>query len=314
MDNLSLHKEVSLLGTIKWRMLFAMPTGASGLSMAAGLVLIGMGPGGIAGMTRAAILAAKNANYRRYEAYTALWSDADLADLESEIGHIEKVMRPEVEDPVELLKLAKSEVVALLVVGDPLQATTHVDLQLQAEEAGIDCTVIHGISITGLVTGAIGLSNYKFGRQTTLTYPYGGWVATSPLEVIAINRMQGLHTLALLDLDPTGEGVGGQVPMQPKDAANAMFLMAKKLKDSYEEMSDESTFDKLKIEACKKICEEINSLMVVLCSDMGTPEQKIAYLPLSELSNAEVGRLHCLVIPAKLGDVEDSAVRRWGKE
>ena len=314
MDNFSLHREVFLLGTIKWRMLFAMPTGASGLSMAAGLVLIGMGPGGIAGMTRAAILAAKNANYRRYEAYTALWSDADLADLESEIGHIEKVMRPEVEDPVELLKLAKNEVVALLVVGDPLQATTHVDLQLQAEEAGVDCTVIHGISITGLVTGAIGLSNYKFGRQTTLTYPYGGWVATSPLEVIAINRMQGLHTLALLDLDPTGEGVGGQVPMQPKDAANAMFFMAKKLKDSYEEMSDESTFDKLKIEACKKICEEINSLMVVLCSDMGTPEQNITYLPLSELSNAEIGRLHCLVIPAKLGDVEDSAVRRWGKE
>ena len=311
---MSLHKEVFLLGTIKWRMLFAMPTGASGLSMAAGLVLIGMGPGGVAGMTRAAILAAKNANYRRYEAYTALWSDDDLADLESEIGHIEKVMRPEVEDPVELLRLAKSEVVALLVVGDPLQATTHVDLQLQAEEAGVDCTVIHGVSITGLVTGAIGLSNYKFGRQTTLTYPYGEWVATSPLEVIATNRMQDLHTLALLDLDPTGEGVGGQVPMQPKDAANSMLLMAKKLENSYEEMSDESTFDKLKIEACKKICEEINSLMVVLCSDMGTPEQNITYLPLSELSNAEVGRLHCLVIPAKLGDVEDSAVRRWGKE
>ena len=295
-------------------MLFAMPTGASGLSMAAGLVLIGMGPGGIAGMTRAAIQAAKNADYRRYEAYTALWSDSDLADLESEIGPIEKVMRPEVEDPVDLLDLAKDGVVALLVVGDPLQATTHVDLQLQAAEAGIDCTVIHGISITGLVTGAIGLSNYKFGRQTTLTYPYGGWVATSPLEVIALNRMQGLHTLALLDLDPTGEGVGGQVPMQPKDAANAMFLMAEKLKTSYEEMPYESTFDKLKIEACKAICEDVSSLMVVLCSDMGTPQQNITYLPLSDLSNAKIGRLHCLVVPAKLGDVEDSAVRRWGKE
>ena len=256
----------------------------------------------------------KKADHRRYEAYTALWSDEDLANLEFEIGQIEKVMRPEVEDPVELLRLAKDEVVALLVVGDPLQATTHIDLQLQAEEAGVDCTVIHGISITGLVTGAIGLSNYKFGRQTTLTYPYGGWVATSPLEVIAINRAQGLHTLALLDLDPTGEGIGGQVPMQPKDAANAMFLMAEKLEISSEEMSDESTFDKLKIEACKKICEEIGSLMVVLCSDMGTPEQNITYLPLSKLSSAKVGRLHCLVIPANLGDVEDLAVRRWGKE
>jgi len=41
--------------------------------MAAGLILIGMGPGGVNGMTRAAIDAAKNADYRRYEAYTALW-------------------------------------------------------------------------------------------------------------------------------------------------------------------------------------------------------------------------------------------------
>ena len=282
--------------------------------MAAGLVLIGIGPGGTAGMTRAAIEAAKNSDHRRYEAYTALWSDDHLAELESEIGHIQKVMRPEVEDPVELLELASNSKVAILVVGDPLQATTHIDLQLRAEEAGIDCSVIHGISITGLVTGAIGLSNYRFGRQTTLTYPYGGWIATSPLEVIAMNRIQGLHTLALLDLDPTGEGTGGQVPMQPEDAANAMLSMADKLKNSIEEMPSESTLDKLKIEACRKVCEEIDALMVVLCSDMGTFEQKIAYLPLRKLSAAEGGRLHCLVIPANLGDVEELALRRWGKE
>ena len=98
-------------------------------------------------MTIAAINAAKNADYRRYEAYTALWSDEDLAELEAEIGEIKRVMRPEVEDPVELLKLAKNETVALLVVGDPLQATTHVDLQLQASEAGVECNVIHGRKI-----------------------------------------------------------------------------------------------------------------------------------------------------------------------
>ena len=93
-----------------------------------------------------------------------------MANLEFEIGQIEKVMRPEVEDPVELLRLAKDEVVALLVVGDPLQATTHIDLQLQAEEAGVDCTVIHGISITGLVTEQLDYLTINLGRQTTLTY------------------------------------------------------------------------------------------------------------------------------------------------
>ena len=282
--------------------------------MAAGLILIGIGPGGVSGMTLAAIDAAKSADYRRYEAYTALWSDDDLADLEARIGEIEKVMRPEVEDPVELLQLAKTETVALLVVGDPLQATTHVDLQLQASEAGVECTVIHGISITGLVTGSVGLSNYRFGRQTTLTYPYGGWIATSPLEVIALNRIQGLHTLALLDLDPTGEGTGGQIPMQPVDAANSMFLMAEKLSDIIDEMPDDTNFENLKIDACKAICKNISELMVVLCTDMGTSEQNIVYLPLEELSSAETGRLHCLVIPAEPGEVELSALNRWGKK
>ena len=284
------------------------------MSMAAGLILIGMGPGGINGMTRAAINAAKNADYRRYEAYTALWSKDALEGLEAEIGEIQKVMRPEVEDPVELLELAKSSTVALLIVGDPLQATTHVDLQLQAVEAGVRCSVIHGISITGLVTGAVGLSNYRFGRQTTLTYPYGGWVATSPLEIIAINRYQGLHTLALLDLDPTGEGVGGQIPMQPADAANAITMMSNKLSSAIEEMRDESVMERMRIEACKQICQNISELMVVLCSDMGTPEQNITYCKLSDLSSAATGRLHSLVIPAKPGDVEEVALMRWGKK
>ncbi len=282
--------------------------------MAAGLILIGMGPGGISGMTLSAIEAAKNADYRRYEAYTALWSESHISELENEIGAIDKVMRPEVEDPVELLELAKTECVALLIVGDPLQATTHVDLQLQAIEAGVECTVIHGISITGLVTGAVGLSNYRFGRQTTLTYPYGGWVATSPLEVIALNMAQGMHTLALLDLDPTGEGVGGQVPMQPKDAADSLIKMAEKLKLSVEDMPSESHLDKLKLEACETICNNVSDLMVVLCSDMGTEDQNISYLSVNDLATAKTGRLHCLVIPANLGDVEKVALHRWAKK
>ncbi len=281
--------------------------------MAAGLILIGMGPGGVGGMTRDAITAAVNADFRRYEAYTALWSQEDLESLESEIGEIQQVMRPEVEDPTELLVLAKTNTVAVLVVGDPLQATTHVDLQLQAAEAGIECRVIHGVSITGLVTGAVGLSNYRFGRQTTLTYAYGGWIATSPLEVIAMNRIQGLHTLVLLDLDPTGEGVGGQRPMQPSDAADAITNMADKLSEVLEEMDTDSNLDSLKYEACAEICTDIDSMMVVLCSDMGTVGQNISYGTVGELKHAAVGGLHCLVVPAKPSDVEKAALLRWSK-
>ena len=71
-----------------------------------GLFLIGMGPGGVSNMTEGAIATAKAADHRRYEAYTALWSEEDLSELEEMVGPIEKIMRPEVESPTELFELA----------------------------------------------------------------------------------------------------------------------------------------------------------------------------------------------------------------
>ena len=277
-----------------------------------GLLLIGMGPGRIGSMTIEARNAAKSADFRRYEAYTALWPENELQSLENDIGPIEKVMRPEVENPAEILELAKQSLVALLVVGDPLQATTHVDLQLQAMESGVECMVFHGISITTLVTGSIGLSNYRFGRQTTITYPYGGWVATSPLEVIAVNLLQNQHTLALLDLDPTGAGTGQQVPMQPADAVESLHLMRNKLDDSIDNMDMGSALDSMRKDACKLfLSDELNERIVVLCADMGTDDEKITCTTIGQLSNIEGGRLNCLIFPAITSEVEERALLRW---
>ena len=264
-----------------------------------GLLLVGMGMGSLDGMTVEAQRAAKAADHRRYEAYTALWPDDELARLEEQVGSIQRVMRPEVEEPDELFTLAKNSLVALLVVGDPLQATTHVDLQLRAQDAGIDCRVIHGISITTVVTGAIGLSNYKFGRQTTLTYPYGDWIVTSPLEVMLNNQIQGLHTLVLFDLDPTGAGTGDQRPMQPKDAFVSIEKMAQKLIES-------DGNDALK--------EQANSLyesMCVLCSDLGTDDANMRTTTINNLGTLTGGRLNCMVFLANMSEMEQEAVNRW---
>ena len=281
-----------------------------------GLLLVGMGPGTVAGMTVEAIEAAKTASHRRYEAYTALWPETELDLLEREIGEIQRVMRPEVEQPTELFELAKTSLVALLVVGDPLQATTHVDLQLQALEHGIECRVFHGVSITTIVTGAVGLSNYRFGRQTTLTYSYGGWVATSPLEAIAINRFRGLHTLALLDLDPTGQGTGDQRPMTPEDAKNSIVLMCSKLEEYLDQFSSSLNTPLIEMQhtTFRQFIEEgVDELPVVLCSDMGTKDQAITSTTVGELGALEGGRLNCLIFPARTSEVEDKALLRWSK-
>tara|TARA_B100001778_G_scaffold304041_1_gene281739 strand:+ start:331 stop:1161 length:831 start_codon:yes stop_codon:yes gene_type:complete len=275
-------------------------------------MLIGMGPGKISSMTIEAKQAAIAADYRRYEAYTALWPDEELVSLESEIGKIEMVMRPEVENPTALLELSKSSLVALLVVGDPLQATTHVDLQLQAMEAGVNCLVFHGISITTLVTGAVGLSNYKFGRQTTITYPYSGWIATSPLEVVAMNRFYNQHTLALLDLDPTGAGTGKQAPMQPKDACHSLKLMKEKMRLVDYDITEDSKIDIVKKSAFEEFIKlDFSEIKVVLCADMGTKDEKITYTTVAKLENMVGGRLNCLIFPAITSEVEEKALLRW---
>lgn len=282
-----------------------------------GLLLIGMGPGTVAGMTVEALEAAKMASHRRYEAYTALWPDAELKLLEQKIGSIERVMRPEVEQPDELFRLAKTSLVALLVVGDPLQATTHVDLQLQALEHGIDCRVFHGVSITTIVTGAVGLSSYRFGRQTTLTYPYADWIATSPLEMIAVNKFRGLHTLVLFDLDPTGQGTGDQRPMKPNDAKRSMDLMRSTLDERLKQFTTppESTLIAVQEATFKAfLLEDMDRLPVVLCSDMGTQDQKIIFTNIGGLEKLEGGRLNCLLIPAWTSEVEGKALLRWKLE
>ena len=278
-----------------------------------GLLLVGMGMGRLEGMTTEAIQAATQADHRRYEAYTALWPEDELARLEATVGPIQRVMRPEVEEPEEIFALAKDSLVALLVVGDPLQATTHVDLQLRARETGIECHVFHGISITSVVTGAVGLSNYKFGRQTTLTYPYGDWIATSPMEVLAANWEQNLHTLALLDLDPTGLGTGDQRPMRPEDAVQSMRLMWEKLQETVDEpLSEDYVRLAFRQMATKLYLQQnFDDIPVVLCADMGTPEQAIVTTTLGALGDEKGGRLNCLVFPAGTGEVEEKAVLRW---
>ena len=252
-----------------------------------GLWLVGVGPGDLDLMTVAAIDRVKSCRHRFLEGYTALLPDGASEALTAAVGQYTRIMRNDVENPDRLLELAATDSVALMVVGDPLQATTHVDLQLRALERGVRCEIIHGISVTTIVTGAVGLQSYRFGRVVTLAYPYGDYLATSPIELVAENRAAGLHSLVLLDLDPTGMGVGEQMPMSPAVAVDVIRRSA----------------DSLGL--------DITSWRVVLCSDMGRGSQRMRYGRLSEIAAIEGGLIHCLVIPGRLDELEKRALARW---
>jgi diphthine synthase len=138
------------------------------------------------------------------EEYTAVAAPGSLERLGDELGRrVTRLERAELEGERTLLAaLERSPQVALLVVGDPFAATTHVALRLAAERAGHRWGYLPNASILVAAAGFLGLSHYRFGRTVSLPFPAPGFEPKSPLEQIAANLERELHTLVLLDLAP----------------------------------------------------------------------------------------------------------------
>jgi diphthine synthase len=140
------------------------------------------------------------------EEYTAVASAGTVERLAASLSRpIRKLSRAELESETPLLEaLGRTDRVALLVVGDPFAATTHVSLRLAAERAGHEWRYLPGASILTAAAGFLGLMHYRFGRTVSLPFPSPGFRPRSPLERLGENRSRGLHTLVLLDLAPEG--------------------------------------------------------------------------------------------------------------
>jgi diphthine synthase len=163
------------------------------------LVFIGLGLHG-EGISLQGLREAQRADVLYAELYTSLVPSLNLKKLEREIGKpIQVVGREAVEQhPDEILETAKIRKVAFLVPGDPMVATTHVDLRLRAARAGIETKVVHAASISSAAAGLAGLQSYKFGRTATVPFPDNP--SQVPYETLVENHKLGLHTLLLLDI------------------------------------------------------------------------------------------------------------------
>lgn len=139
------------------------------------------------------------------EFYTSRLMGASQEKLEGFYGRkIRLLSREEVEgDPI-WLEEAREKVVAFLVGGDPMVSTTHLDLRLRALGMGIRTRVIHSSSIITAVSGLTGLQNYRFGRSTTIPFPYVSRgkriVPQTPYAVLKENLERNLHTMLFLDI------------------------------------------------------------------------------------------------------------------
>ena len=275
-----------------------MGSGAARFTMtdgeaAAGLWLIGIGPGDLDHMTERARSVARECSKRFLEGYTAVLPPGEEERLESVVGNWERLMRNGVEKPEELLAQARTEAVALLIVGDPMQATTHIDLEERCAEEGIGFHVIPGLTATALAVSLSGLQSYRFGRQVTVPFSAGDYLPTSPLEMICINKEAGLHTLVLLDLDPTGMGMETPRPMMPSEAVALLERMSERTENG-------STALNL----------PILEWGGMLLSDLGTEDERVVSGTLRELSDISTGYVHAFILPAEFSGMEESAFER----
>jgi diphthine synthase len=246
------------------------------------LVFIGLGLHG-GGISSNGLQLAKEADTIYAELYTSFMPEFNLEELERKIGKsIHVVNRKTIEEqPDEILKAAKTHKVAFLVPGDPMVATTHIDLRLRAAKAGVETKVIHAASIASAAPGLAGLQSYKFGPSATVPFPDNS--STRPYEILAENRDRGLHTLLLLDIRAEERRA-----MTAGEAIRIMLELEKKLK--------KNAFTK-------------NTLAVVVAR-AGSDDAMVKADKIEKLQAINFGPPpHVLIVPGKLHFVEAEALK-----
>ena len=247
------------------------------------LYFIGLGLNNYKDITINGLEAIKKCYFVYLENYTSILSTSKEALEKFYNKQITLASRDFVEkDDNEILKNAKTKNVAFLVVGDPLCATTHVDLWLRAKKQGIKCEVVHNASIINAV-GVTGLQIYKFGK--TVSIPFDNEDIESPYDALKANLSIGLHTLFLLDIAPIEEKF-----VSVNDAIR--YLLKVELRRSQKVFSE------------KTFC--------IGCARISSKTQFIKFGTAKQILSYNFGHPpHCLITVGKLHFMEEEALVLW---
>ena len=190
--------------------------------------------------------------------------------------HLDKkiicLKREDVESSM-LIKEAKSIAVALLVYGNPLAATTHMSLILDAEKSGIKCKVIHSASIFDGIAET-GLQIYKFGKTASMPSWKKNYQPDSFMDIVRENQKIKAHSLILIDIDLS-------------------------FKKAIKQLEQSSRSKKIKIQE------------IVVCSKIGAAESKIKYGSLEKMKKENFPLPICFIVPSELHFLEKESLKRF---
>jgi len=178
-----------------------------------------------------------------------------------------------VEDGKKILNDAETKNVILLCYGDPMIATTHMELRNRAIDRGIDTKIFHNSSIITAIPGETGLHSYKFGRtvtETRLSIPSSLYVYYG----IHANLVNKLHTVILLEYDKQNDFF-----ITPNDAINNILSRENEQK--------------------KGVCTE--DTFVIICSRIGLQNSRIYGGKVDDIIKQDFGKPpHCMIIVSEL--------------
>ena len=184
---------------------------------------------------------------------------------------ITELERSAVEDE-SILEEAKNSNIALLVYGDSLSATTHMQLILECKKQSIEYAVFHATSIM-ITIAETGLSLYKFGKTASMP----NWKEhtnkpTSFMNYIKNNASIQAHTLILTDIG--------------LEIENAIEQLIKSSKQTEIELPEK----------------------IIAISNAATPNQKIFYDTPEVIGKQNIPMPFCLIIPSNLHFMESDAL------
>lgn len=245
------------------------------------LIFIGLGLGSD-GISLRGLREAEEADTVYAELYTSLMPEMDVKGLEQKIRKPIKIVGRDIVEgnPAEILESSKKKKVAFLVPGDPMVATTHIDLRLRAAKAGVETKVIYAASIASAAAGLVGLQSYKVGPSATIPFPDNP--STRPYDILAENLERGLHTMLLLDIREGGWA------MTANEAIEAMLGLEQRLR--------RGAFT--------------TSTLSVVVARAGSEDAVIRADRADKLRDQDFGQPpHMLVVPGKLHFVEAEALK-----
>ena len=236
-------------------------------------------------MSLRALEVARSCDFLFLELYTQPMNTTK-EKLEKLIGkRISKLSRKDLEENYEqLLDLARTKRVGLLVGGDAFCATTHAMLRVEATKRGVETRVIHGSSVFSAVAEC-GLHMYKFGATATLPLPERVCgLPYSVYEKVRMNKMNGLHTLLLLDIDVENDKF-----LTPREAMKTL----------------------LEMERTKGCGVFKNDTYIIVLSRLGSERTEIAYGKVRDLVKLEFKLPAVIVVPGDLHFTEEEYLNQF---